>query len=310
MVKRLSPRQICFSLAVNTILRRNQRLSSFDKRYVYMLTEDVANGIVPFRHTPNVNFRANLTTSSNEAGSLVREAFDGRARYEFGETVAEFFRESAKTLLYFGREFYYVHPVEGNGLRFKIRRVDPVLFYQRRCRFGRSNQQLAPHLHLQRLSGIGWVEVALPGGVKGIYRQMMMTLARLSGDVLPSFATEVQVMRRVHFDIAHYKSVEIRDLLRATKEIGWSVRGRLSSEVLEYYVLERFLRFEEFKARLRLQILNGLNEVLRIAGEKGGFSAKIELEGIASCSDVARARDDLRTGSKPFREVIQPFLWY
>ena len=146
--------------------------------------------------------------------------------------------------------------------------------------------------------------------VKRVYPRTVRTLARLSGAVLPNFTTEIQGTRATHFDIAHYKSVEIRTLLKATKEIGWNIRGRVSGEVLEYYVLERFLRFEEFKARLREHILNGLNEIIGIAGEKERFSAKLELKGIASPSDIARARDDLQTGSKPFREVIQPFLWY
>ena len=106
MVKRLSPRRICFSLAVDSIFQRDRRLGDFDKRYVYMLIDDVANAIVPFQNAPNVDFRATLTTSPIEADSLVRGGFGDPARYDFDETVADFIRYSAKAVLYLGREFY------------------------------------------------------------------------------------------------------------------------------------------------------------------------------------------------------------
>ena len=99
-------------------------------------------------------------------------------------------------------------------------------------------------------------------------------------------------------------------LAEAGKSIGWNARGLFNENMLEFYQLKRFLLFERFKIDFRTSILATLNNGLRLAGKEMGFTAKINVQGVPTIPDIEKANSELESGSKPFGDIIKPFLNY
>ena len=77
-----------------------------------------------------------------------------------------------------------------------------------------------------------------------------------------------------------------------------------------YYTTIRFLRFEEFKARLRDTVEDTINRILAVAGAAAGFTGVVSLHGLPTLEEIAASRDDLAAGRLDFVKVIEQYSVY
>jgi hypothetical protein len=278
--------------AKNWRLRLQPHLPDANLGYVRMFIDDAANSLLPFRSTPKIDFRVKLESSPPSALQLVQQAFLDSRHDDFDGAVARLLRESARTLLARGEVIYcFTAACTRNSEQgFIVSQVD-------RTRLQEASRSLPSRQA---------VSVYLPGYVRRMYPRMMRALAQLSGKLLPQFAEGLQ---DPYFDVAHYDRVKTIAIFNTTKVVGWSPRDRSRDDFLEYYLLDRYLRLERFKAELREELLKGINTLLDFAGEMMGFRAEMQLKGVASVVDAAHARAKLRAGAAPFNEIIEPFMW-
>jgi hypothetical protein len=96
-------------------------------------------------------------------------------------------------------------------------------------------------------------------------------------------------------------------LVEAVKPIGWNARGSYNDCVTSYYWIRLMLTFERFKIELRHTMLAKLNDALKRIGQKLGFEAQIEINGLPMRVDVTNALGKLDLGEAPFTEVMKPF---
>ena len=137
----------------------------------------------------------------------------------------------------------------------------------------------------------------------------MDSLAILSEKIVPDFAMDAisNPYTDALYDISEHNVWRKRAIADAGKLIGWNARGLIQEDTLEYYILHRQLLFEQFQIELRNSILATLNDGLKRAGRLVGFDAQICIKGLPTLGDVATARAELLAGSKPFKEILQPF---
>ncbi len=138
---------------------------------------------------------------------------------------------------------------------------------------------------------------------------MMSSLDAVGLGILPDFALASMRSggRSVPFDTEAHLRTRHMALAEATSAIGWNARWSFDGDVLEYYLLDRQLTFEQFKIELRDEILATLNVGLRRIGTEMGFRAQVVLEGLPTLTDVVTARERLSSGNIAFKELTDPF---
>lgn len=129
----------------------------------------------------------------------------------------------------------------------------------------------------------------------------------VTGKLLGYFGEARTAQVRIDYDGFHRE--EARVLARATAFLGWNGRGTFHPEHGQnaFCYVYRELKYHAFIARLRSEALLCLNECLRLAGELMGTPLKIEVSGLFSEADVAKALADLETGQTSFADLLAPF---
>lgn len=137
-------------------------------------------------------------------------------------------------------------------------------------------------------------------------------MALLSEAPVPEFVMNnfAEAAPRFHYDSADQLYSHKLALAEAGKTIGWNARGLARDEMLEFYGLRRQLIFERFKVELRNSIVDTINKGLKIAGGRMRFEGQIRVSGLPTIPDVENAIGQLDSGSKPFGEILKPFLFY
>ncbi len=319
------------------VLRRSQRSVSYSadmvgqddpvtppdymsELYPSMLIEDVALAIMPVGgHSENSRFRVSVEPPDRRAEGLVNDAIarHGRAG-TLAESACDFLYSCSRTMLSYGRATYELvylsREDEAKAAAFELVSI-PALTV---CRRGRKMVQHIPAEEARRrgvprrieLEGDRVLTFELPRRIRNEFGRIMGTLSRLSKQFIPEFALEQteDPSKRVPYD----SGVHIREMhlaiARAGKVIGWNARETFVDEVLEYYWMERQLRFEQFKADLRKSILEVLNDGLKRAGRELGFEVEIKIDGMPTTDDVRAAREELGKGTRTFREILNPFM--
>ena len=93
----------------------------------------------------------------------------------------------------------------------------------------------------------------------------------------------------------HHSRAEIL-VARATRGLGWPMRGAADKAMLEYYQLYRHLTFEKTKVIIRNHIVDALNDAVRRIGVVLGFTASISLSGVRTRSECEEAMRGLQSG--------------
>ena len=95
-----------------------------------------------------------------------------------------------------------------------------------------------------------------------------------------------------------------------TKSTGWSGRRTFGDAVTGYYTMRRFLRFEEFKIKLREAVAGTINRILAVAGTTVGFAAEVKLHHLPTLEEIAASRADLAAGRLDFRKTMDQYSIY
>ena len=305
--------------------RLQQRSAWFHHLYAHMLIEDVRNGVMPFaRIATGKPFSVCLQPDESRASDLVASALPsqyGRGLHgskDLGEAVCDFVHECAGTIMYYGEAFFeivYLLDKENKPFGFRLSHIPSYSVARRR---GKMIQELPAdvasrwnrpeHIELPQSSIL---RIQLPAYVRRAYWPMMDVLAQASGPGMPEWAMQVGAGLRKGpaYDFSLHHAEQIKAVALATKIIGWDGRQLIYEDTVEHYRWQRFLRFEEFKIRLRDEIIAGLNDAVLRAGQELGFAGTIVLEGVPTLADIERVRAGLMEGSLPFKDVVEPFRW-
>ena len=136
---------------------------------------------------------------------------------------------------------------------------------------------------------------------------------RHMGSAVPDFA--IQNMNpdgtvRIPYDLEELRGIEQRAVASITQSAGWNGRRTFGDVVTRYYTMRRFLRFEEFKSRLREAVAGTVNRILAVAGATVGFTAEVSLHHLPTLEEVAASRNDLEAGRLDFRETMDQYSIY
>ncbi len=115
---------------------------------------------------------------------------------------------------------------------------------------------------------------------------------------------------QIPYDLEELRGIEERAVASITKSTGWSGRGTFGDAITDYYTMCRFLRFEEFKIKLREAVAGTINRILAVAGNTVGFAAEVTLQHLPTLEDIAASRADLAAGRLDFRKMIDQYSNY
>ncbi|MCY4172043.1 MAG: hypothetical protein OXF08_10685 [Bacteroidetes bacterium] len=125
----------------------------------------------------------------------------------------------------------------------------------------------------------------------------------------------LQSLRRVENSVYSYDSEELwgaeqRAVASVTQSVGWNCRWLHDDMITQYYMMHRFLQFEEFKAKLRQAVVDGINQILEIAGAHVKFKAKLSVHHLPTLTEIAVSREDLIDGQIEFNQMMDQYSIY
>ncbi len=285
--------------------------------YPRMLIQDIHLGLLPIGRTrqasgvvirldpPNKDFEQMLCQA---LGSSRRDA------RSLDEAVENFIRDVAGTLSHFGETFYeivYFYDEHPNYRSFKLVQV-PNWGLKKGLRYYTQQQPR------QKISGQDGakkrvkipkgdiVRFRIPNGFSAPrrHRRLLRRLAELSDRTTPTkFMSPEQ--QKTGFDFSHYHNMEMLQVARLTRAIGWYARQLYQDRTNEFYLVYRYLRFELWRAMLREHITETLNEALHIVGRKMNFDSKVLIEGIPTAADLEKTINDLIGGKIEFSSAVE-----
>lgn len=287
--------------------------------YPHMLFEDVRWGVAPIGgRSESGDFKVSLVPEDQRAQDLI-EAGLAREGYshDLADSVCDFLQECARLAVAYGGAAYEVAHLsdeEGGELKgFELVLIPSGTVRERRGRlvqrlptaFARS-RGFSPEIELERDDVL---LVSLPESQRRQLRRMLDSLSFLSTNIMPEWVFQFSPMdpKRPPFEEGLHVTSRKLALVEATREIGWDARGLFADEILEFYQLLRFLRFERFKADLRALILSRVNDCLLRIGRRLGFEGRIEIEGLPTGDEIESAEEALRSGARPFTEIVKQF---
>jgi hypothetical protein len=157
-----------------------------------------------------------------------------------------------------------------------------------------------------------WVTCTLPSKLARQVSELRKTLGMVSDPLVAGklFGYFDESERpKVPFEYDVFRHGEAYALASATAFLGWNARGTFHPEHGQnaYHFICRELRFHGFKAMMRNLALECLNECLDGAGKMSGSPMGVEVSGLPSEADVARAMADLAEGQTSFSDLLARF---
>jgi hypothetical protein len=287
--------------------------------YSRMLVEDVANGLVPYGHRSE--FKLSLEPENPQLELLIAEGLD-RDGYQpyLSDSVREFLREAAKTVLAFREAtyeiVYFSDPETDNVVIFGLSFILPWTLTRKRDGW----VQTIPPAYAERVKGESQIQlpadsvfhVRLPKSIDRYFVPMMTDLEGLGRDMHPAFGMPVPgaPVRDIGFDFKEWRKCHNVAIAHGTRESGWNARNSFPDEVTEFYYVHRFLRFERFKLAIRDSLVSQVNDLLLIVGNHLGFYARIIISGLPDAAQLDESMQQLESGTAPFADVTKPYMWY
>ena len=275
---------------------------------IYMLHDDFGNRVIPHR-----NFgRVYVVSSESIAERLVEEALD----IDGGPPGVDRFIQSVARGLLRSHEMWIELILDGDGkdqLPFQVCEVNGV----RRTAAGSLIQVIPEKAELPewfQMEGQSnqaleldpdlMVHVTLPKAYSSeLLARVVRSLAEIKPFVPPKWALEQSagIYRDApRFDAKEADRTDRLFTLQAAHPIGWTAREALlgeSRQINEYYLDWRELRFLHFVASMRERAESGLREVLRLAGERCGFTASVTAQGVYTPEEVCGFMRQYQTGA-------------
>ena len=291
--------------------------------YAHMFIEDLHLGIMPIGgRSENPNFAVKIDPPSKEVEELIRlglHTHHGEPK-NITEAICDFIDEAAHILAYYGKAYYeiiyfYADKSKNRIESFIIERIpndnikDTFGFYWQFIpkKFLEDREEnLKRFIYLPKQNILVLSIPKVLGGIRK-FRKLLSELQWLSTSTIPEFGMkDMSVHQQTKgYDFSIYRENQETFLAKITRHLGWTARGTFSERSLEFYQIYRYLKFEKTKAILREYILRKLNESLKIIGNKIGFKAKLQLEGIPSHRDYDHYIKKLIDGSLQFSEAVK-----
>ncbi|MGW0162226.1 hypothetical protein ACWDUN_23215 [Mycobacterium sp. NPDC003323] len=143
----------------------------------------------------------------------------------------------------------------------------------------------------------------LPRSTRLSLRRAASTLAEAS--VQQSTPSAMLHARVKEFNLQQFKDAQAREVLSATKGLGWHGRWLFDEQMTLPYITWRHLEFLRLKILIRDAGIASINRALVVAGASIGFNAQLVLRGAITAPDVDRAQNELRTGSRPLSQLLE-----
>lgn len=298
----------------NKSLSEHRNKIKMPSLYSHMLIEDLHAGIMPYSFNPEIKISL-AGDDSNDLRQIIAKGLNNERYCDLSEAVASFIRQCTNELMYYPKSeyeiVYYSNKQPSNEFcAFALEHVP----YKSLKRLGAFCFQILPRAIAQEKGVSSFIKVLpkqiitfeLPARIKYDWFAIIKLLDFISRNNLPELALMSTERASIPFDINKFYYSKNLLLAKSTKTIGWNARHSFEN-MLEYYTLTRFLRFERLKIEIRDAILIKLNEVLKQAGKKMNFRCQLHLVGLLTLEDIDNAEKELQYGNTPFKQIIDKF---
>lgn len=285
--------------------------------YRHMFVEDLTH-LFPFRSNGNEAFRVALNPTDADVHELILDALPthyGRARTleeglrDFGE-MGVFELVDGPLVI----EVEFFSDADGNPARaFRLNLLPNVTMWRSR----RGLRQWVPNdasphrfgqLHFVDLDPDCMVVVDLPRSARRIMKRSLEAFGAV--DALHQASVDLTTAQPPvrGFDVRAHRERSDSFARRASRDLGWDGRGLVMDGMAEPYVVWRRLRFARFRSIVLEAILRGLQEALIVAGERLGFVAAVELDGVLTSHALDAVEREFQTGSRSLMEISRELL--
>lgn len=285
---------------------------------VFMFVEDMHLGIMPYGHrrsegdqfTAELSSGLNRLTDDTLAKALEKEIH----RYDLSESLSDFVRNVAQSLLFYGKAVYEVY-CEKNGEN-QITELKFHLVYPPSIRkiFGTYWQVIpwsaAKHAHvrvgIRRIPSNRLLYIKFPrklGGRRKL-KKVLKELAYISKDVLPKVYLKDRESREntSGFDFNLYAHNRYLYKGNLTRKFGWDQRKVPDNDILEYYMLYRRIRYAKSQAIIRKEIFSTLEGVLN--NDYVDAQVNLETKNILKPEDLDGELQILKAGDIKFVDLL------
>ena len=301
---------------------------SGSNHYPSIFADDVAQDLFPLGGEVDHEAVFQLSPNDDRVSGIIESAFaryGGRGGYgrELSSILSGFGNQTARSLVSTGAETFEVAPeldANGQAIGFSVLRLPSV------WRFAGFTWQTIPKNaladpHLENPEPLNRRPVRIPRdrvvhmGLPREYRKIPNGLRalRCMGRAVPDFAIQnlnPDATVRIPYDVEELRGIEQRAVASVTQSTGWNGRWTFDDTVTGYYTMRRFLRFEEFKIRLRKAVAGTINRILAVAGPTVGFTAEVSVHHLPTHEEIAASRNDLAAGRLDSRKMMDQYSIY
>lgn len=292
--------------------------------YSHMFIQDVTRHLFPFDGCVNDKAVFQLSRQDEQVARVIESAFTrygrGGYRQNLSSILSGFGNQTAHYLVLSGSETVEVvsnadaRPPTNN---FLVLRVDGArnfagttwqMIPKHAVVGGRGDNPRLVNRRLVRLPKDRVVRTTLPREYKRVPRGLRAL--HHMGRAVPAFATRnynPDGTIRVPYDLEETKRFEQRAVATIMRSTGWNGRSTFQDAVTGYYTMRRFLRFEEFKLKLRETLVDTVNRILAVAGASLGFTSVVRLHHLPTRQQIAASRKDLAEGRFDYVEAMTQY---
>ncbi len=279
----------------------------------WMLQEDIQTQIMPWR-PDEAGWQVALRSGNKDIVRMVAEGLSPReSAWDLADSLCDFVREITSDLVRYGRAVreLVLYMDESDGpVAFELTRVPPTSVVR---------------------TPIGWYQI-IPAEVSRLRQRqrvarldpklMFAFVAPAHGVRIRSALSRLERVPRVGAQIPFGSHDETAQFYRAyefstqaqthdeavavvTRDVGWDGRGSLSKPISEWYMMLKYVRFQEFKLGIRDAILAELDQALVTASERLGTDVRLRIESPVNAEVIRECYAALEEGTRTFNEVFK-----
>lgn len=279
----------------------------------HMFLEDIRNQVIPYRSDRESTIAVKFEPEGRRARRLVVHIFEPNG-WDPDEAAEGFVRECVAKLLMNELVPYEIErlrrPQAKRASLFTLRPIQP--WSVERTGGGLIQRVPEEDRELGRLLGNrdtseaiflpdeDLVCFSLPDELRHELRTTLSYLDSIPEPALPPWLPEELLKGsdyRVSIDAEELKTRRLAAVGRATMNLGWDGRGTLQGAVNEYYLLVRQIRWQMFLARLRIAVLDTLNQSLAAILAPRGVAATVSTANLAGLDELDALESRLATGA-------------
>lgn len=293
---------------LNRLQRGQLRWGNF---YGHMFTED-AEQILPWEDDADSGFSVALEPYNSDVEELITNGLDSpTGPSSTFETAVRYHLSWIADMMLRGQAVYEIDllsDADGRKVAFRTGWIPQGSIDKRRGRYiqyvpealgeGRKHKGC----YYIQLDEDRLVWTRLSRRTQKSLRRAASTLAAAS--IQQSTPSGMLHARVQEFNLKRFKEQQAREVLSATRDLGWHARWLFDEQMTSPYIVWRHLEFQRFKISIRDAGIASLNRALALAGAEIGFKARLMLHGAITARDVDRAQNELRAGSRPITELL------